>query len=97
MSSLINYDNASTIETQNEYPEFFAIIRSHKAFRLYHQFIASLNEPYNPRDVLKEYEKEKKKLMKLLQPFKHLCKQPGVAIDRVMREEVRNVPRVYRV
>jgi len=90
----INWNNAKDIETQMTYPEFFETIRNHKAWRLHMEFENSLTiwydegqrERRSPKMILKEYEKEKKKLMKDLQPYKHLCKQPGSVIDQVMRE-----------
>ena len=88
--SLINYGNADKIETQMEYPEFFDIIRNHRAYTLNMELDNALMayDPANPtnhhRIILNEYKKEKAKLMKLLQPFKNVCKQIGVVIDRVM-------------
>ena len=90
----INYNNAKDSETQMAYPEFFEIIRNHKAWRLHLEFEGSLRREYDegrnfnrtPEIILKEYEKEKLKLMKELKPFKHLCKQPGSVIEKVMRE-----------
>jgi hypothetical protein len=91
--SLINYGNADKIETQTQYPEFFATIRNHRAWTLHLEFDASLRDyeanrtnPRSPKVILNEYKKEKVKLMKELQQFKHLSKQMGVVIDRVMSE-----------
>ena len=91
----INYNNACSPIIQQNYPEFFDVIHNHRAFTLHAEFDYSLTRFYTDEDrqrrstdtILKEYEKEKKKLMKLLQPYKHLCCQPGSVIDQVMRQE----------
>ena len=93
MDTPINYDNAKEIDIQMTFPEFFEIIRNHRAYILYAEFEYSLTNSYteaqrvrrSPEMILKDYHKEKRKLMKLLQPYKHLCKQPGLIIDQVMR------------
>jgi hypothetical protein len=90
-SSAINHDNATSIETQTEYAPFFDVIRRHKAYNLYFQFATSLeqlaNEFHPAKDILKQYEKEKKKLMKELGVYHQYCKQPGVIIDKVMWQD----------
>ena len=93
MTTPINYDNAKEIDTQMSFPEFFEIIRNHRAYILHAEFEYSLTSFYtniqrerrSPEMILSEYFKEKRKLMKLLQPYKHLCKQPGLVIDKVLR------------
>jgi hypothetical protein len=83
----INAFNASDIDTQTTYPEFYEVIRNHKAYNLYFKFSVSMTRPAGERpqrDYLKEYEKEKKKLMKELQIYKSYCKQPGAVIDDFM-------------
>jgi hypothetical protein len=97
MSSAINYTNANWVSTQREYEPFFDVIRNHKAYNLYFQFSHWVEQP--PGDdnkaqlILKQYEKEKKKLMKELQIYKTHCKQPGVIIDKVMWEDHMKRPR----
>jgi len=97
MSSLINYDNAMWASTQTEYAPFFDVIRNHKAYNLYFQFSHWLEQEPGDENkaqlILKQYEKEKKKLMKELQIYKSHCKQPGVIIDKVMFEEITLRPR----
>jgi hypothetical protein len=86
----INTFNAGDIDTQTTYPEFFDVIRNHIAYTLYFRFANSLRIPEEERDgkdYLKEYEKEKKKLMKALQIYKQYCKQPGSVIDKFMWRE----------
>ena len=88
--SLINYGNADKIETQMEYPEFFQTIRNHRAYTLNAELDNALMayDPANPTRhhifILNDYKREKAKLMKLLQPYKNVCKQIGVVSDRVM-------------
>jgi len=97
----INYNNAKDTETHMAYPEFFETIWGHRAFTLYAEFDYSLTRFYSEEQrqnrstdtILKEFEKEKKKLMKLLQPYKNLCKQPGSVIDQVCRMERRRLHR----
>ena len=91
----INYNNACSPIIQQNFPEFYEIIRNHRAFILHAEFDYSLTRFYSDADrerrstdtILKEYEKEKKKLMKLLRPYKNICCQPGSVIDQVMRQE----------
>jgi hypothetical protein len=78
----INAFNASDIDTQTTYPEFYEVIRNHKAYNLYFKFSVSMT--HQAGGFLKEYEKEKKKLMKELQIYKSYCKQPGAVIDDFM-------------
>jgi hypothetical protein len=93
----INAFNASDIDTQTTYPEFFEVIRNHKAYNLYFQFSVAMTRPpgeTNPATgILKEYEKEKKKLMKELQIYKTHCKQPGAVIDDFMWKTFMSRPR----
>jgi hypothetical protein len=91
MPSIINNDNANDTMLQATYPEFYDLINNHRSWMLYQEFHRSMTYDYTeeesqrrPTDmVLKEYEKEKKKLIKLLQPYKDICKQPGVVLHRL--------------
>ena len=98
MSSIINWNNANDAEIQTQYREFFDLIRNHKAYNLYFQFSVCMTLPpgegNKAQAILKEYEKEKKKLMKELQIYKQYCKQPGVIIDRIMWREHMTTPRI---
>jgi hypothetical protein len=93
----INAFNAGDIDTQTTYPEFFDVIRNHKAYNLYFQFSTSLeqlaNEFHPAKGILKQYEKEKKKLMKDLGVYHQYCKQPGAVIDKFMWNEHMRRPR----
>jgi hypothetical protein len=98
MPSIINDDNANDAMLQATYPEFYDLIHNHRSWMLYDEFHRSMTHDYTeaerlhrPTDtILAEYEKEKKKLMKLLQPFKNVCKQPGVVLHRLHWDAWRN-------
>jgi hypothetical protein len=94
----INAFNAGNIGVQTLFPQFFEVIRNHKAFNLYFQFSVCLTQPPGEGNqagrILKEYATEKKKLMKELQIYKHICKQPGSAIDTFMWKEHNATPRL---
>jgi hypothetical protein len=91
----INYNNATCPMIQATYFQFFDIIRTHKAWNLHLEFENSMTIWYDeaqrnvrpPMVILKEYEKEKKKLMKELRGFKDICKQQGAVVDEVMYKD----------
>jgi hypothetical protein len=101
MPAIINWRSCEDSEIQNAYPDFFRTIREHKAHKLYGQWAISLGVPrdaFQPPHDMKEYYKEKKKLMAILRGImepcgncdritacvKQLCVQPGAVIDRIL-------------
>jgi len=89
MTAPINSRNARLYETELKYPVFFEIIRNHKTHRLYGAWAAKIRAGEIVDDDMKEFEREKKNLMKILKEYTspngaHLCSQPGAVIMRVL-------------
>ena len=89
MPAIINYKNCRDVGIQHSYPAFFDAIQNHKATALYARWAATIGTNIAAPDDMKEYYKEKAKLMRHLNTFTlpdtttRLCKQPGAVIDRI--------------
>jgi len=92
MPAIINYNNCRDNDIQNRYGDFFDAIRNHKATALYARWAATIGTDAAAPGDMKEYYKEKTKLMKHLNTFTNntgvqLCKQPGAVIDRILWQD----------